>query len=171
MSGGDGIGDTPYPIPSGSNQDRYPLMNLWPIVEGMATLKLENLYKVSLEADLQLYTDSLLVVEFDKYDSTFQDVSFIESITPPENVKENENVPHPRAAERFSWGTVQTAKLILIDGDGNVIYTIAIFTVHQNDLRGRYLVILRAWSSNPPQQPAFRAELIDVLRQWSGAPT
>lgn len=26
---GDGIGDTPYIIPGGSNKDRYPLMNLW----------------------------------------------------------------------------------------------------------------------------------------------
>jgi parallel beta-helix repeat protein len=27
--GGDGIGDTPYDIPGGSNQDRYPLMDPW----------------------------------------------------------------------------------------------------------------------------------------------
>ncbi|MDP3057344.1 MAG: NosD domain-containing protein [bacterium] len=26
---GDGIGDTPYPIPGGSSRDRYPLMNKW----------------------------------------------------------------------------------------------------------------------------------------------
>ena len=26
---GDGIGDTPYPIPGGDNEDRYPLMELW----------------------------------------------------------------------------------------------------------------------------------------------
>ena len=26
---GDGIGDTPYPIPGGNNKDRYPLMNPW----------------------------------------------------------------------------------------------------------------------------------------------
>lgn len=28
-SDGDGIGDTPYPIPSGNNKDRYPLMDPW----------------------------------------------------------------------------------------------------------------------------------------------
>ena len=28
-SNGDGIGDTPYPIPGGSSVDRYPLMNPW----------------------------------------------------------------------------------------------------------------------------------------------
>jgi len=28
-SDGDGIGDTPYPIPGGDNEDRYPLMELW----------------------------------------------------------------------------------------------------------------------------------------------
>jgi hypothetical protein len=27
ISGSDGIGDTPYPIPSGSNQDHYPFMS------------------------------------------------------------------------------------------------------------------------------------------------
>jgi len=26
---GDGIGDTPYPIPGGDNEDRYPLINAW----------------------------------------------------------------------------------------------------------------------------------------------
>jgi parallel beta-helix repeat protein len=170
--GGDEIGDTPYYISGGSNQDRYPLIDPWPVARlGFATFGLENLYKVSLTENLQLYDGSVLGVEFDKYDNiTYQDFSFIEIITPPQSVVENENIPHPRAAERFSWGTVQIAKFILADSDGNVISIIATFTAHQSDLRGRYMVILRAWSSNPPQQPAFRAELIDVLRQWSGAP-
>jgi parallel beta-helix repeat protein len=30
-SDGDGIGDTPYPIPGGNNEDRYPLMEPWNI--------------------------------------------------------------------------------------------------------------------------------------------
>ncbi len=40
-SDGDGIGDTPYPIPDGDNEDRYPLMESWnnsppdaPIIDG-----------------------------------------------------------------------------------------------------------------------------------------
>jgi uncharacterized repeat protein (TIGR01451 family) len=31
--GSDGVGDNSYPIPGGSNLDRYPLMNLWPPIE------------------------------------------------------------------------------------------------------------------------------------------
>lgn len=41
MPGPDGIGDTPYPIPSDNNRDRYPLMNPWtppaPPVGGIVT--------------------------------------------------------------------------------------------------------------------------------------
>jgi parallel beta-helix repeat protein len=46
-SDGDGIGDTPYPIPEGNNEDRYPLMKpLWnfppdkPMIEGPRVLKI-----------------------------------------------------------------------------------------------------------------------------------
>ena len=170
IPGGDGIGDAPYNISGGSNRDHYPLMNHWPIAEGTATFKLENLYKVSLEKDLQLYTGSLLLVWFYKYDNTFQAVSLIESITPPQSVEENENVPHPRAEERFSWGSVQIATLTLADNTGNVISTIASFTVHPSDLRNRYMAILADWGNHPEQQSAFRAEVMDILSQWSSAP-
>ena len=139
---------------------------------GTATFKLENLYMVGLVKDLQLYTGSKLVVKFYKYDNvTLQAESVIENIAPPENIKENENVPHPRVAEKFSWGTVQIARLVLTtDNTENVISTIASFTVHQSDLRSRYMAILRAWAGQPEQQGAFRAEVIDILKQWSSGP-
>ena len=35
IPGPDGIGDTPYNISGGANQDRYPLMNPWPLVRGV----------------------------------------------------------------------------------------------------------------------------------------
>jgi parallel beta-helix repeat protein len=165
IPGSDGLGDTTYNILGGSSVDHYPLM-----LVGTATLRLENLYKVSLEVDLQLYTGSVLTAEFYKYDNTLQDFSFIESITPPENIKENENVPHPRGVEGYPWGTVQIVTLTLADSEGNVISTIASFTVHQGDLRGRYMTILRAWAGSPEQQDAFRSEVMDILRQWAGAP-
>jgi len=143
---------------------------------GAATFKLENLYKVNLNKDLRLYAGSKLVVKFYKYDNvTLQAESVIHSFTPPENapenVKENESVPHPRGAEGYPWGSVQIARLVLTtDNTENVISTIASFTVHQSDLRRRVMDILRAWGDRPDQQSAFRAEVMDILRQWGDAP-
>jgi len=174
IPGSDNIGDTPYNIPGGSTRDRYPLMNLWPhIWTGSATFKLENLYKLNLyEDNLWLYQGAKLVVKFYKYDNvTFQVESVIHNFTPPENIRENENVPQPRGAEGFSWGTVQIATLVLTgDNTENVILTMASFTVYQSDIRNRYIAILRAWAANPGLQSAFRAEVIDILKQWSSAP-
>jgi len=143
---------------------------------GTATFKLENLYKVSLAKDLRLYAGSKLVVKFYKYDNvTLQAESVIHSFTPPENVpenvKENENVPHPRGAEGYPWGSVQIARLVLTtDNTENVISTIASFTVHQSDLRNRIKDILVAWGGYPEQQSAFRVEVMDILKQWVDAP-
>jgi uncharacterized repeat protein (TIGR02543 family) len=135
-----------------------------PIWTGTATFKLENLYKVSLEKDLQINTGLKLVVKFYDYADTFQTESIIHIITPPENIKDNENVPQP-------MGTVQIARLVLTTEDTeNVISTIASFTVHQSDLRDRYMAILRVWGDHPEQQSALRAEILDILRQWSNAP-
>jgi len=146
-----------------------------PPYSGTATFKLENLYKVNLYKDnLWLNQGSKLVVKFYKYDGvTLQTESVIHAawVAPWHVVPENENVPQPRAAERYSWGTVQIATLVLTtDNTENVISTIASFTVHQSDLRNRYMAILRAWGGQPEQQDAFRAEVMDILRQWSSAP-
>jgi len=139
---------------------------------GWATFRLENLYKVSLEKDLQLYAGRKLVVKFYKYDNvTFQTESVIHNFTPRENIKENENIPHPRGAERFPWGTVQIARLVLTtDNTKNVISTIASFTVHQSHLRDRDKAILIAWGGHPELHDTFRAEEKDILIQWGSAP-
>jgi len=141
--------------------------------EGTATFKLENLYKVSLEKDLQLYAGLKLVVKFYKYGGvTLQAESVVENITPPENIKENENIPHPRAAEGYPWGTVQVTKLVLTtDNTEEVISTIASLTVNHGQFRDRYKTILRAWGGRPELHDAFRAEIKDILRQWGGAPS
>jgi hypothetical protein len=132
---------------------------------GTATIHLENLYMVGLVKDLQLYTGLKLVVKFYKYDNTLQAESVIENITPPENIKENENVPHPLGVP------VEKVALVLTTEDTeNVISIIASFTVNQSDLRNEYIAILRAWSANPPLQPAFMAEIRDQLKMWSGVP-
>jgi len=139
---------------------------------GKATFKLENMYKVSLEKDLQLYAGRKLVVKFYRYNNvTLQANSVIENITPPENVKENENVPQPRGAEGYPWGTVQIARLVLTTDDTEeVISIIASFTVHQSHLRQRDKAILIAWGDHPELWSAFIAEEKDILIQWGDTP-
>jgi parallel beta-helix repeat protein len=139
---------------------------------GTAEFELENLYAVSLEKDLWLYTGSKLVVKFYKYDDTPQDNSVIDNWSAlPHQVKENENVPHPRGAEGFPWGTVQVAKLVLTtDNTANEISEIASFTVCQSDLREEYIIILLNWASQPDKHDAWRREIMDKLLQWASAP-
>ena len=143
---------------------------------GWATFKLENMYKVSLEKDLQLYAGRKLVVKFYKYDNiTFQDNSVIHEFVPPKTIKENENVPHPLGApvppSKYPGGTVQIARLVLTtDNTAEVISEIASFTVHQSDLKGRFFEILGAWFPHPELHDAFRAEVRDILGQWFAAP-
>jgi hypothetical protein len=138
---------------------------------GTVAFGLENLYKVSLEKNLQLCVGENLVVKFYKYDSTFQAESVIDNFTSPENVKENENAAHPRESEGWPWGTVQVAKLVLTtDNTDEVISEIASFTVTQDDLRGRYIEILIDWGGHPELHDAFRDEIIDILLQWASAP-
>jgi hypothetical protein len=140
---------------------------------GTATFRLENLYKVSLEKDLQINTGSKLIVKFYDYSDTYESENIIENnIALPLSIVDNENVPHPAQGSLPVRTAVKKASLVLTTDDENeVISTIAFFTVHQSDLRSRYLTILRIWSANPTKQPAFRSELIDILKQWSGAPT
>ncbi|KYK29482.1 hypothetical protein AYK20_05265 [Thermoplasmatales archaeon SG8-52-1] len=56
---GDGIGDTPYPIPGGNNKDRYPLMDPWgglnlppniPIIEGPSSGKVGQEYNFTFSS-------------------------------------------------------------------------------------------------------------------------
>ena len=50
IPGGDGIGDTPYDIPMGTNQDRYPLMN--PVSKGVEVSILPSYQSAPPEATL-----------------------------------------------------------------------------------------------------------------------
>jgi parallel beta-helix repeat protein len=129
---------------------------------GTVKLSLKNLYKVGLRNDLRIYTRSKLVIKFYKYDSTFWAESIVDNIMPPFPyfIKENENVPHPLG------GHLEKVELVLTtDNMEEVISSMASFTVHQTDLRGRYGDILRAWADNP-----LISEIGDILRQWSSAP-
>jgi len=142
---------------------------------GTVVWKLENLYAVHLDMNLYLENGSRLVVKFYKYDNTFQAGSVIENITPPENVKENENAPHPLGnpvpPSKYPTGTVQIARLVLTtDNTAEVITTVASFTVRQSHLKDRFFNILGLWFPNPDKHDAFRAEIRDILGQWFPAP-
>jgi parallel beta-helix repeat protein len=170
---GDGIGDTPYSILGGSNQDRYPLIN--PFEEtpwtGWAAFGLENLYAVHLEKNLALNQGLKLVARFYDYSNNFESEVVIESITPPQSVVENENVPHPPQGALPVRTAVKKAELVLTtENTENVISIIASFTVTQSDLRNESIIILRNWAGNPPVQPYFRMEIMDKLKMWSSAP-
>jgi len=67
---GDGIGDTPYPIPSGDSEDRYPLMEPWtneppssPIIDGPLSGNVGDFYDYDFTAtdpdgdDVKYYID------------------------------------------------------------------------------------------------------------------
>jgi hypothetical protein len=142
------------------------------VAEGTATFKLENLYKLNLYGNLWLYTGSKLVVKFYDYSSAFESGVVIDSITPPQSVLENENVSHPAQGSLTVRTAVKKAELVLTtENENEVISTIATFTAHRSDQRSRYLAVLRAWAGHPELQSAFRTEVLDILKQWSGAPS
>ena len=150
-----------------------PIGIIW---KGTTAFRLENLYTVGLDENLDLRIGSKLVVKFYQYDNvTLQDNSVIDEFTPPHQVKENENVPHPQGVPvpppKYPGGTVQIAKLVLTtENTANEISTIASFTVHQSDLKERFLEILGEWFPHPELHDAFRAEVKDILSQWFPAP-
>jgi hypothetical protein len=136
-----------------------------------AELSLVTLYEVSLDLHLHLEEGSKLVVKFHKYDNVPQGENSVWENVTPAYVILLENVPHPRGAEGSPWGTVQVAKLVLTtDNTANEISEIASLTVHQSDLRNRYVDILIAWGGHPELHDAFRTEIIDILLQWASAP-
>jgi hypothetical protein len=142
-----------------------------PPYSGTATFRLENLYKVSVNKNLQLNTGSKLVVKFYDYSMAFESEVVIDTFTPPHSVVQIENVPHPAGGSLPVRTAVKNAELVLTTDDtNNVISTIASWTTHRSDLRTRYGNILRAWGDHSELQSAFRTEIGDILRQWGDAP-
>jgi len=134
---------------------------------GAATFGLENLYAVSLDADLWLGEGSKLVVKFYNYADSYQDESIVWSGATPDNVSFSKTVPHP-----LGQGT-QKAKLDLTaDNTENVISTIATFTVTRDDLHNLNFRIYMWWPFCPPEN---RHELFAMIAakylQWPFAPT
>jgi len=133
--------------------------------------KLENLYKVSLDVNLWLENGSRLVVKFYRYDNAYQAENLFWEGTAPAQVVKAENVPHPRSAEGYPWGTVQKATLVATDEFGNEIQIVENFTVHRSHLWNRLIGIRAEWVYAPPsERDALWRELIGIRAQWPYAP-
>ena len=133
---------------------------------GTVKFKLENLYKVSLEKDLQLNTGSKLVVKFYTYTGDNQGESVIEDFAPPITILENENVPHPLGEP------VEIARLVLTTNDTeNVISTIASFTATKGVLANRYLAIKLEYVKPGADKPALANEYLKIKTQYVKAPS
>jgi hypothetical protein len=127
---------------------------------------LENLYKVGLEKDLWLYQGSKLVVKFFDYMDSPENEVVIETFSPIWQLVENENVPHP------SGIGVKKARLDLTtENTGEVISTLASFTVTKDDLWNRIVAILGQWpDATSAQKDALWSEIVAILGQWPDAP-
>lgn len=107
---------------------------------------------------------------FYDYYNNFENEVVIEDITPPENIKDNENVPHPGGSPPVSKAVKKAELVLTTDNTGEVISIIASFTVHQSHLKSRFIGILGLWFPNPDKHDAFKAEIRDILSQWFAAP-
>jgi len=141
-----------------------------PIVEpwtGTTTFKLENLYKVGLGKDLQIYLGSNLVVKFYKYDNVTPDnQSVIDTFVPPITILENETVPHPSGLV-----PVERVRLVLTtDNENEVISTIASFTATKSVLAARYLKVKSDYVKPGADKPALAAEYLKIKSQYVKAP-
>ena len=131
-----------------------------------AEFKLENLYAVSLDANLWLGEGSKLVVKFYTYDDFFENESVFENFAPPAHIVKFEKIFHPENK------AVEKVRLDLTaDNTENVISTIASFTVTRDDLFGRIMTIKGLWPYLPPIRPVLFDELMDIKAQWPFAPS
>jgi len=130
-----------------------------------ANFSLATLYKVSLDFDAYLGEGSKLVAKFYKYDNTYQAENIVWSGTTPAHVAFMDNIPHPLG------DAVERVTLFLTDNEGNVISTLASFTVTRGDLWNRLMEIRRTWPyATLPERDALWTELIGIRRQWPYAP-
>ncbi len=139
---------------------------------GTATFSLEGLYAVSLDANLWLGEGSKLVVRFYTYADSYQGENIVWSGTTPDNVSFSKTVPHPQGASYPQGVPVEKVELVLTDGAGAEIDTIAAFTVTRDVLYAEIVREHMIWPFLPPgkRDSAF-AELSDKMLQWPFAPT
>ena len=135
---------------------------------GTATFGLENLYAVSLDADLWLGEGSKLVVRFYTYADSYQGENIVWTGTTPDNVSFSKAVPHPQGLH------VEKARLDLTTEDTeNVISTIATFTVTRSVLMSRLVEIYMEWpflDEYWPLRDVLNGEITAIYLQWPYAP-
>jgi len=134
---------------------------------GTVDFSLVNLYTVNVEKVLDLYTGSKLVVKFYDYLDAYENENVIETFVPPAHVEENENARHPEGIG------VKRARLVLTDGAGAEIATIATYTVTRSILFGRVVdIYVKEWPfATPAERSVLYSEIVDIyVTAWPFAP-
>jgi hypothetical protein len=141
-----------------------PIKSLQFVHRLTATFKLETLYILGLDADLQLYEGSKLVDKFYTYAGVYNNESVAWTGTTPDNVSFSITVPHPQGKP------VERVELVLTDNEDNVIFTIASWTATKSVLFARYLEIIGKYSKPGPDKPALFGEYLNIIAQYARAP-
>lgn len=131
------------------------------------TLKLEALYRVSLDLDFWLDNGSKLVVKFYSWGGGPQGENVAWSGTTPDNVSFSKVVPHPQGRP------VEKARLVLTtDNTENVISTVASFTVLKAHLEVRFTEIPLEWAlASLEEKVELETEFSEVPLYWALAPS
>ena len=136
------------------------------VIPPKAELSLVTLYKVGLDLDLYFDNGSKLVVKFYTYMGGNQGENIVWCGQTPAHVVLLDNIPHPEN------GPVERVELVLTDDVGNVISTIATFTVARDFLFGRIMEIKGRWPiASPDERNALFQEIMDIKGQWPIAPS
>jgi len=134
-------------------------------IPGLGNLVAGALYCV--QVDVNFLAGSDFVVRFYDYLNNFENENIFWS-GGTATVVNNLAVGHGPGGSMPVKKAVKKADLVL--RSGGIDRVLASFTVHQSNLRARYMAILGAWSANPGLQGAFRAEVQDILGLWAAAP-
>jgi uncharacterized repeat protein (TIGR01451 family) len=131
----------------------------------IAEFSLITLYEVSLDVNIYLGEGSRLVVKFYTWTGPLQAENVAWSGVTPAHIVLLVNISHPENT------AVQNATLVSTDDMGNVISTIASFTVTRDDLFGRIMDIKGEWPLPGADQDALFQEIMDIKGVWPIAPS
>lgn len=139
---------------------------------GTAVFGLENLYAVSLDANLWLGEGSKLVLKFKTYGGGDQGENIVWSGTAPDNVSFSKTVPHPQGASYPQAVAVEKTRLDLTtDNAENVVSTIASFIVTRNILHDLNTRIYLEWPfASLARKNELNLEIGHKYLQWPFAP-
>jgi len=130
-----------------------------------AEFSVVTLYKLRLNLELYAAEGSRLVAKFYTWASIFQAENVVWSGIPPADLIFTKNVSHPQNK------TVENCVLVLTDNVGNVIKTIARFTMRRGDLIRRISEIKHEWLyASAAERSILIRELSDIKTAWAFAP-